>query len=54
MRQAAVDLGAPAGYASGLQHLFWAHYDDELPSYRSPKCRNGGAYDLRPNDPRFP
>jgi len=54
MKGTAMRLGAPRSYAASLQQLFWSHYGEELPSYRSPECRNGGAYDLRKSDPNFP
>src|SRR5207302_1365036 len=53
-KETAVKLGASHSYAASLQQLFWSHYGEELPSYRSPECRNGGAYDLRRSDPSFP
>jgi hypothetical protein len=40
-------LGADPAYAAGLAEIYWLHYGDELPAYRSPQCRDGGAYDLR-------
>jgi hypothetical protein len=46
--QTARRLGADASYARGLVRLYWEHYDLELPAYRSPECRDGGAYDLDP------
>ena len=54
IRGTAIELGASPEYAAGLQQLFWQNYDHELPSYRSTKCRNGGAYDLHPESPAFP
>jgi hypothetical protein len=54
MRGTAVALGATPAYASKLQALYWSHYDQELPTYRSTECRDGGRYDLRPGDPTFP
>jgi hypothetical protein len=46
----AVDLGASVDYAAALVRAYWAHYADELPAYRSPECREGGALDLRRAD----
>jgi hypothetical protein len=40
-------LGVDGANADGLARLYWAHYGEELPVYRSPECRDGGAYDLR-------
>jgi hypothetical protein len=42
----AVELGASADYATALVRTYWRHYADELPAYRSPDCRKGGALDL--------
>jgi len=53
-RETAVDLGATPQDGASLEALYWSHYGEELPDYRSPECRNGGAYDLRPADPKFP
>jgi len=39
-------LGVGGAYADGLAQLYWGHYGEELPVYRSPECRDGGAYDL--------
>ena len=47
-------LGVDPSYARGLARLYWAHYDLELPVYRSPLCRDGGAYDLRPETSTWP
>jgi hypothetical protein len=47
-------LGADAAYANGLAALYWEHYGAELPAYRSPECRDGGAYDLRPRVSAWP
>jgi hypothetical protein len=53
-RQTAVELGATPQEGASLQALYWSRYGDELPEYRSPECRDGGAYDLHPADPAFP
>jgi hypothetical protein len=47
-------LGVDPAYASGLGRLYWDHYGDELPLYRSAECRDGGAYDLRRTSPNWP
>ena len=54
MTKTAEDLGATHSYALGLQRVYWAHYDEELPAYRSPECRDGGKFDLRPRRKAFP
>ncbi|MFY9579557.1 MAG: hypothetical protein WAQ33_09555, partial [Gaiellaceae bacterium] len=54
MKGTAVRLGATPAYAASLQQTYWRHYDQELPTYRSPDCRDGGAYDLAKSDPSFP
>jgi hypothetical protein len=54
MIRTAVKLGATREYATTLQRVYWQQYDQELPAYRSPECRNGGAYDLRKSDSSFP
>ena len=54
MRETAVKLGATPAYSASLQQAYWRHYDQELPTYRSPECRDGGAYDLDKSDPSFP
>lgn len=50
----ALRLGAEPAYASGLARLYWDHYGAELPQYRSPQCRDGGAYDLRRTTSTWP
>ena len=54
MKDSAIKLGATPEYATALQRVYWQHYDQELPAYRSPECRNGGAYDLHPTQTVFP
>jgi len=54
MRESAIKLGATPHNAVALQRMYWQHYDQELPAYRSPECRNGGAYDLHPTQTVFP
>jgi hypothetical protein len=41
----ATKLGANRQYAAVLVRMYWRHYDEELASYRSPDCRDGGALD---------
>jgi hypothetical protein len=53
-RETATKLGATPSYAAELQRVYWAHYGQELASYRSPQCRDGGAYDLDPSSQNFP
>jgi len=47
-------LGVDAAYARGLAALYWEHYAEELPAYRSRDCREGGAYDLHPASSAWP
>jgi hypothetical protein len=47
-------LGVDATYAQGLGTLYWQHYDQELPAYGSPECRDGGGYDLHPASSTWP
>ena len=54
MRETAVKLGATPAYAAELQRVYWKHYDQELPTYRSAECANGRAYDLDPARAAFP
>lgn len=54
MRDTAIKLGATPSYAAELQASYWARYPQELPTYRSSECRNGGAYDLDRNSNAFP
>jgi hypothetical protein len=51
---AARRLGVDGAYADGLTRLYWAHYGEELPAYRSPECREGGAYDLKRTTSAWP
>jgi hypothetical protein len=53
-RSTAERLGAPPAYAASLQRVYWLHYAQELPAYRSGECRDGGAYDLDSRSPNFP
>jgi hypothetical protein len=52
--QTARRLGVDPAYAGGLAQLYWEHYGEELPVYRSPQCLNGGAYDLHPETSAWP
>ena len=54
MKETAIKLGATPTYAGKLQRVYWSRYDQELPAYRSPECRNGGRFDLRKTDSAFP
>jgi hypothetical protein len=47
-------LGVASDYARELAELYWAHYDLELPLYRSGECRDGGTYDLRRDTSTWP
>ena len=42
----AIRLGASAAYAASLVRAYWRHYDEELPTYRTADCRQGGTLDL--------
>jgi hypothetical protein len=47
IREAARKLGASETYADELAERYWAEvYPTRPPDYRSPKCRDGGAYDV--------
>jgi hypothetical protein len=41
----AMKLGSSSAYAATLVRTYWRHYREELPAYRSPECRRGGALD---------
>jgi hypothetical protein len=47
-------LGVDAAYATELAQLYWQHYGEELPVYRSRECRNGGTFDLHPATSAWP
>jgi hypothetical protein len=48
-------LGAPAGEGRRLARLYLATGHGSLPGrYRSGECRDGGALDLRPDEPAWP
>ncbi len=53
--ETAMGLGAPARYARRLAEFYAAVvYPKALPGYRTPKCRDGGPYDLNPGKERWP
>jgi hypothetical protein len=55
IRQAARALGAGKAYADELAEGYWRYiYPSRSGPYRTPKCRNGGAYDVRPGTDRWP
>jgi hypothetical protein len=47
-------LGVGLEAAARLARLYWEHYGEELPAYRSPQCRNGGMYDLDKTSSSWP
>jgi hypothetical protein len=50
----ATKLGLSPAYAESLVRTYWRHYAEELPAYRSPECRQGGALDLGYADSIWP
>ena len=50
----AIKLGASPAYAAALVRMYWHHYRDELPAYRSTECRRGGELDLGRADSIWP
>lgn len=53
--ETAVRLGLRRDEAAALARVGWKVIYPRLPrEYRSPECRNGGAFDLRPGDGVFP
>jgi hypothetical protein len=55
IRQAAVKLGASRAYANELAARYWTEVYPTRPSgYRTKKCRNGGAYDVRKQSDVWP
>jgi len=50
----AIKLGASRAYASTLVRMYWRHYGEELPAYRSSECRRGGKLDLGRADSIWP
>ena len=54
-RKAARALGAEKEYADELAERYWSViYPMSEAKYRSPKCRNGGAFDVNPGSDRWP
>ena len=48
-------LGRATGEARGMGAYYLRYHQPDLPpEYRSRECRNGGRFDLRPKDARFP
>jgi hypothetical protein len=55
IRQAARAFGASSVYAAELAERYWREvYPTRPRTYRSPRCRNGGAYDVRPGTDVWP
>jgi hypothetical protein len=55
MAQTAERLGATPAQGAALARGQYAEGYPRMPDrYRSPHCAEGGAFDLRPDDPRFP
>lgn len=55
IREAVRRLGASQAYADELGERYWAEvYPTRPPRYRSPKCRDGGAYDVRKDSSVWP
>jgi hypothetical protein len=55
IRQAARALGASSAYAAQLAQRYWGEvYPSRPRAYRSARCRNGGAYDVRPGSDIWP
>jgi hypothetical protein len=55
MSATAVQLGATEAQGAALARAQFAENYPLVPeAYRSGKCVDGGAFDLRPDDPRFP
>jgi hypothetical protein len=50
----AIRLGASPAYAAALVRMYWRHYGEELPAYRSSECRRGGELDLGRADSIWP
>jgi len=50
----AIKLGASPAYAAALVRMYWRHYGEELPAYRSGECRRGGELDLGRADSIWP
>ena len=55
IRQAALAFGATRVYAAELAERYWAEvYPTHSRDYRTPRCRNEGAYDIRPGSDVWP
>jgi hypothetical protein len=55
IRQAAMRLGATRAYADELAERYWTEvYPTRPAGYRSKKCRDGGAYDIRKDSSVWP
>jgi hypothetical protein len=55
IRQAAVRLGASRAYANDLAARYWTEvYPTRPANYRTKKCRDGGAYDIRKESSVWP
>ncbi len=55
IRQAARRLGAVGAYADELAERYWTEvYPSRPADYRTEKCRDGGAYDVRKESPIWP
>jgi hypothetical protein len=55
IRQAARAFGASPAYAAELAERYWREvYPTRPRTYRSPRCRNGGRYDVRPGNDVWP
>jgi hypothetical protein len=52
--ETAIKLGASPAYAAALVRMYWRHYEEELPSYRSSECRRGGKLDVGRADSIWP
>jgi hypothetical protein len=51
---AAVDFGYTRATGRILARAVWADYGNELPGYRSNRCRDGGPWDLHPGSSDWP
>jgi hypothetical protein len=51
---AAFDFGYTRATGQVLAGAVWADYHDELPAYRSDRCRDGGPWDLHPGSSDWP
>jgi hypothetical protein len=52
--RAARQLGAGPTYAASLVRVYWQHYAEEFPYYRSTDCHKGGSLDLGYADSIWP